>query len=160
FRPLAELTNVRLCHPLVSTYQLIKRAEALVTITGSSGLEAILLGTRVATLGRPFYSEFPGVRVLESPEQIFSALADASWRPEAYLGELETFIPAYLQSVYEMGEAEPGRKWPPPKKMGPNFAAAIIKTLASIREYKLKPEQFDPGYPFRFDSSIPDSPTV
>jgi hypothetical protein len=154
FGPLAELPNVRLCHPLVETRELIKRAEALVTITGSAGLEAIMLGTRVATLGRPFYSEFPGVRTLDCPEQIFRELADPSWRSEAFESDRETFIAAYLQSVHPMGEVEAGRKWPLPNLMGPNFAAAVRRTLDFIHEHELTPEEFDPGYPL----AAPPSP--
>jgi hypothetical protein len=147
FGPLVDLANVRLCHPLVSTRELIRRAEALVTITGSAGLEAIMQGTRVAALGRPPYAEFPGIRLLDSPEQVFAELADPSWRPEAYAAERETYIAAYLQSVHPLGEVAPGRKWPVPKVMGPNFAAGIRRTLRFIAEHHLTPQEFDPGYP-------------
>ena len=146
FGPLAELPNVRLCHPLMETHELIKRAEALVTITGSAGLEAIMLGTRVGTLGRPFYSEFTGARSLDCPEQIFQELADPSWRPEAFEFDCETFVAAYLQSVHPMGEVEAGKKWPLPKIMGPNFATAVRSTLEFIRKHELTPQEFDPGY--------------
>jgi Capsule polysaccharide biosynthesis protein len=149
YHALTSLPNVHLCHPQVPTLPLIRRAEALVTITGSAGVEAILQGTRVAVLGRPFYSEFPGVRRLDSPEQIFAELADPSWRPEAYDGDREMFIAAYLQSVHALGEVEPGRKWPAPAVMGPNFATAVRRTLAFIKDHGLKPADFDPGYPIQ-----------
>lgn len=144
---LADLANVQLCHPLVPTHELVQRAEVLVTITGSAGLEAIMQGTRVAVLGRPAYAEFPGVRLLNSPEQVFDELADSSWRPEAYEADCETFIAAYLQSVHPLGEVEHGRKWPAPKIMGPNFAAAVRRTRAFIDDHGLTPQDFDPGYP-------------
>jgi Capsule polysaccharide biosynthesis protein len=147
FGALADLANVQLCHPLVSTRELIQRAEALVTVTGSGGFEAILHGKRVAVLGRPFYSEFPGARLLDSPEQIFEELADPAWRPEAYETDCETFVAAYLQSVHPLGDVVPGRKWPTPKIIGPNFGAGVRKTLAFIKENGLTPQDFDPGYP-------------
>jgi len=147
FGPLADLANVQFCHPLVSTRELIKRAEALVTITGSAGLEAIMQGTRVAALGRPPYSEFPGVRLLDAPEQIFAELADPAWRPEAYEADCEKFIAAYLQSVQPLGEVEPGRKWPRPDIMGPNFAAGVRRIRAFIEAHRLTPQDFNPGYP-------------
>ena len=144
---LADLANVRLCHPLVPTRELIRRAAALVTITGSAGIEAILQGTRVAVLGRPHFSEFAGVRVLDAPEQVFEALADPSWRPEAYEADCETYVAAYVQSVYPLGDVEPGRKWPAPGVMGPRFAGGIRSTLSFITEHGLAPQQFDPGCP-------------
>jgi hypothetical protein len=145
FGLLAKFTNVHLSHPLVDTQELLRRAAALVTITGSSGFEAILLGTRVAVLGRPAYSVFQGVRKLDWPEQIFEALADPAWRPEAYEVELETFVAAFIQSVHALGDVEPGRKWPAPKTAGPNFAAALRRTLAFIEDNGLTPQDFDPG---------------
>lgn len=144
---LATLGNVQLCHPLVSTKELIRGAKVLVTITGSAGLEAIMQGTRVAALGRPYYGDFPGVRLLDSPEQIFDELADPSWCPECYEQDCETFIAAYVQSVHVVGEVAPGRKWPLPAVMGPNFAGAVRRTLAFIKEHELVPRDFDPGYP-------------
>ena len=147
FGALADLANVELCHPLVSTRELIQRAQALVAITGSGGFEAMLHGTRVAVLGRPFYSEFPGVRLLDSPEQIFDELADPTWRPETYEADFETFVAAYVQSVHSLGDVAPGRKWPAPKTVGPNFGAAVRKLLSFIEQHGLKPQDFDPGYP-------------
>ena len=148
FGPLAELANVDLYHPLADTQELLRRAEALVTITGTAGLEAILLGTRVAVLGRPAYAEFPGVKQLDAPEEIFAALTDPAWRAKNYESQLETFIAAYLNSVHALGAVEPGKKWPPPEICGPNLAAAMRRTLAIIDRHKLTPQDFDPGHPF------------
>ena len=144
----ADLPNVQICHPIISTQALIRKAALLVTITGSAGLEAILQGTRVAVLGRPFYSIFSGVRTLDSPEQVIRELTDLSWRPETYETECEEFVAAYIQSVHPLGEAEVGRKWPAPKIMGPQYANALRKTLDFINEHELTPQQFDPGHPF------------
>ena len=146
FGALARFENVHLAHPLVSTQDLLRRAEALVTITGSAGFEAILLGTRVAVLGRPFYADAPGVRKLEVPEQIFSELADPSWQRQTP-GNIEGFVAAYLQSVHYLGEVLPGRKWPIPAVIGPRFADAVRRTLAFISANSLTPQQFDPGFP-------------
>ena len=146
FGPLSELSNVHLCHPLVPTRELIERAEALVTVTGSAGMEAILLGTRVAVLGRPFYIDAPGVRPLDYPEQVFSELADPSWQSPTKK-DVETFVAAYLQSVHDLGEVRPGEKWPAPEIIGPRFAKAVRQTLDFIDAHHLQPQQFDPGYP-------------
>ncbi|MFO0292441.1 MAG: hypothetical protein ACK51F_03790 [Rhodospirillales bacterium] len=148
FGPLRELPNVDLCHPLVPTRPLIERAEALITITGSAGLEALLLGKRVAVLGRPFYSEFPGVRHLDAPEQIFQELSDPNWVASQDPDTIVPAIAAYLQSVHAMGDVEPPRKWPVPTVMGPRFGAAVRSTMDKILQDGLRAAQFDPGYPF------------
>ena len=141
---LTELENVHLAHPLVPTHELLQRAQALVTITGSAGLEAILLGTRVAVLGRPYYADFSGVRLLDAPEQVFVELSDPSWQTDSEIHR-ETYVAAYLQSLHYIGEVMPGRKWPAPEVMGSNLAGAIRRTLSFIETYGLTPSQFDSG---------------
>ena len=56
FGPLPNLPPVILCHPSVDSMRLISHAEAVVAISGTAGLEGILLDKRVGVLGRPFYS--------------------------------------------------------------------------------------------------------
>lgn len=155
FGPLGELANVDLCHPLVPTRPLIEGAEALVTITGSAGMEAFLLGKRVAVLGRPFYAEFPGVRHLDCPEQIFGDLADPDWPSLQDAGKISPSIGAYLQSVHPMGDVEPPRKWPPAAVMGPRFGSAVRKTLEAITTERLCVTDFDAGYPFAGEAVDP-----
>lgn len=150
---LAALENVHLVHPLVSTPDLLRRATALVTITGSAGLESILLGTRVAVLGRPFYIDAPGVRPLDYPEQVFSELADPSWQSPTQ-ADVETFAAAYLQSIHDLGEVRSGEKWPAPGIIGPRFAKAVRQTLNFIDAHHLKPQQFDPGYSLNMPSEL------
>jgi hypothetical protein len=149
FGPLAAFENVHLIHPLVPTETLLRRANALLTITGSAGMESILLGTRVAVLGRPFYADAPGVRKLDLPEQIFSELADPSWLSPTPT-EIETFVAAYLQSTHDLGEVRPGKKWPAPETLGPRLAKAVRETLNFVDAHHLRPQQFDPGYPLAF----------
>lgn len=146
FGSLASFENVHLLHPLVPTQELLRRASALLTITGSAGVEAILMGTRVAVLGRPFYADAPGVRKLDVPEQIFRELADPSWRTPTP-ADIETFIAAYLQSTHDLGEVVPGKKWPAPEILGPRLAKAVHETLSFVGKQGLRPQQFDPGYP-------------
>jgi len=146
FGTLAAFENVHLIHPLVPTQELLRRASVLLTITGSAGVESILLGTRVAVLGRPFYADAAGVRKLDLPEQIFSELLDPSWLPPAP-ADIETFVAAYLQSTHELGEVRPGEKWPAPATLGPRLAGAVRETLNFVDVHNLQPHQFDPGYP-------------
>lgn len=145
FEPLLALPNVVLCHPAADSYELAKRAEAIVAITGSIGLEGILLGKRVAVLSPTYYSFFPGVRELKYPEEIFDALKDVSWDPRALAPERETFAAAYIDSVDEIGRVAPGQKWPPPSIAGPGLAHTLRRTMAFIEQHGLKPRDVDAG---------------
>jgi hypothetical protein len=61
-RRLRRHANVRLVDPYVSSHELIRRARAIAVISSTVGLEALLYGRPVLTVGQPFYSGF-GVTV-------------------------------------------------------------------------------------------------
>ena len=53
---LRRIGNVRLVPPHTSSHQLIDASEGVVVISSTVGLEALLYGKPVLTLGRPFYA--------------------------------------------------------------------------------------------------------
>jgi hypothetical protein len=55
-RRLRRVENVRLVDPYVSSHDLIRRSAAVAVISSTVGLEALLHGRPVLTLGQPFYS--------------------------------------------------------------------------------------------------------
>lgn len=57
-RRLRTRANVRLVPPHTSSHELIQRAEAVAVISSTVGLEALLYGKPVLTLGQPFYSGY------------------------------------------------------------------------------------------------------
>jgi Capsule polysaccharide biosynthesis protein len=57
-RRLRQRPNVRLVDPYTSTHELIRRAEAVVVISSTVGLEALLYDKPVLTLGDPYYAGF------------------------------------------------------------------------------------------------------
>jgi hypothetical protein len=57
-RRLRQRPNVRLVSPHTSSHELIRRAEAVVVISSTVGVEALLYEKPVLTLGRPYYSGF------------------------------------------------------------------------------------------------------
>ncbi|MBM3555095.1 MAG: hypothetical protein FJX47_06025 [Alphaproteobacteria bacterium] len=145
FGHLERLPNVHLCHPAVDTPTLLRRMEALVTITGSAGLEAVLMGKRVAVLGRPYYAAFSGVRQIAAPDEIWPALADPSWDPARQEDELETFVAAYVQSVIDIGPVEKGKIWPAPEIGGRAFARGLRDFLGLTTQDGLRPADFPAG---------------
>jgi hypothetical protein len=61
-RRLRRIENVRIVNPYVSSHDLIRDSEAVMVISSTVGLEALLHGKPVLTLGLPFYSGY-GVTV-------------------------------------------------------------------------------------------------
>lgn len=57
-RRLTRPANVRLVGPYTSSHDLIQRARAIVVISSTVGLEALLYARPVMTLGQPFYSGY------------------------------------------------------------------------------------------------------
>jgi hypothetical protein len=55
-RRLRQVENVRLVGPYASSHDLIRRSAAVAVISSTVGLEALLHGRPVLTLGQPFYS--------------------------------------------------------------------------------------------------------
>jgi hypothetical protein len=56
YQELAAIPNVRLIDSSVNSLQLIKNSSGVVTITGTAGLEAMLLGKPALTFGDVFYN--------------------------------------------------------------------------------------------------------
>ena len=57
-RRLRQRPNVRLVAPRASSHDLIRGAEAVVVISSTVGLEALLYDKPVLTLGQPYYGGF------------------------------------------------------------------------------------------------------
>lgn len=143
FEPLAEFPNVVLCHPMVDNRSLLSGAKAIVAVTGTVGLEGILLGKPVGVLGRPFYSCYPGVRLLNYPEEIYPALADEPDHGAAPAEERRRFVAAYLQSCHEFGHGTGTELWP--QSGGEKWAHALRETMRFLETHKLKPSHCDSG---------------
>jgi Capsule polysaccharide biosynthesis protein len=57
-RRLTRRENVHLVDPQMSSHELIRRSRAVVVISSTVGLEALLHGRPVLTMGQPFYSGY------------------------------------------------------------------------------------------------------
>ncbi len=74
YKRIKKARNVRLIHPSVDTFALMKRADGLVTIGGTSGFESFVLKKPVITLGRPWYRNLPGIYHAPVPEVLAELL--------------------------------------------------------------------------------------
>jgi capsule polysaccharide export protein KpsC/LpsZ len=60
YQKLQFYPNVVIIDPLVESKDLIMRADTIITLTGTAGWEALLLGKRVLVCGNCFYQHAPG----------------------------------------------------------------------------------------------------
>lgn len=82
-RRLARIPNARIVAPRTSSHELIRDAEAVVVISSTVGLEALLHGRPVLTLGQPFYAGFGVTLDVDSFREIRAAVpALLSFRPD------------------------------------------------------------------------------
>ncbi|HEY3188373.1 MAG TPA: hypothetical protein VGJ70_12925 [Solirubrobacteraceae bacterium] len=82
-RRLARIPNVRLVDPYTSSHDLMLQAQAVVVISSTVGLEALMYDKPVLTLGRPFYAGAGVTMDLDSFAGIREAVpAVLRWRPD------------------------------------------------------------------------------
>ena len=65
YKKLMELSNVIIVKPSTSTFELIKKTKGLITINGTAGMEAALLGKPVITIGNVFYNNYYNILKLK-----------------------------------------------------------------------------------------------
>jgi hypothetical protein len=82
-RRLKRIPNARLVDPYTSSHELMRRADAIAVISSTVGLEALLYGKPVLTLGQPFYSGYGVTLDVDSFREIREAVpAVLRFRPD------------------------------------------------------------------------------
>lgn len=78
YRKILEIPNVKLIKTEISTHQVIKKAALIAVISGSTGLEAAIMGRPVITFGSPVYNILPDnmVRHVENLNQLGFEIKD------------------------------------------------------------------------------------
>ncbi|MSU75699.1 MAG: hypothetical protein EXS55_04265 [Candidatus Magasanikbacteria bacterium] len=97
YKKLAAIPNVQVVPVETNTYELNNKSEAVVTVTGSPGLEALLRSKPVIIFGYPWYKDCPGVfRVnsVDSCRYVFNKII------EGYRFDQQVLI-NYLKSLDE-----------------------------------------------------------
>jgi Capsule polysaccharide biosynthesis protein len=85
-RRIASHSRVHLVEPRTSTLELIERSAGVVTISSTVGLEALMCGRPVMTLGRPFYSGYGTTLDTDWPGPLSDALRRVrDFRPDRAL---------------------------------------------------------------------------
>ena len=65
YKNLMEISNVRLVKPSISTFELMRKTKGLITINGTAGMEAALLGKPVITIGNVLYNNYYNILKLK-----------------------------------------------------------------------------------------------
>ena len=76
YEHLGAMDAVHLVSRDTSTFDLIERCEAVATITGTAGWEALFSARPAIVFGRAFYRDAPGVIAVEDTESLASALRE------------------------------------------------------------------------------------
>ena len=69
YRRMRKFHNVTIVPPTIGTFDLIRNAKAVMTVTSTAGWEAFVLGKPVLTLGHVFFQDFPNVLKLSLNER-------------------------------------------------------------------------------------------
>lgn len=97
YKRILNIPNVRLINTKFSSFELIKNASAVITITGTAGWEAVLLKKPVITFGNCFYNIFSSVKKCDNFENL----------PQLIKQQIECFeysekeIICYLAAIFE-----------------------------------------------------------
>lgn len=101
-KKIKAVPKVRLISPFVPGRKLISESKGLITFSGTSGIEALVLRKPVLLLGRAYY-DFPElVRHIRNPEELDSILSAVYHNP--YLPDekkIKHFLAAYRKSCHK-----------------------------------------------------------
>jgi len=77
YNQIIDLPNVKLLHPEVSQDEILKSCSLVITINGTTGLEAAFYGKPALTLVETLYSHLPSVITIKTPEDLPHAIIQA-----------------------------------------------------------------------------------
>ncbi len=103
YKELQKYPNVFLIDPWEKTRELIKHAEAITTLTGTAGWEAMLFRKPVIVGGNIFYENAPGVIKVEDIFDNYIKII-TSWKKPTE-EELLRYLCSYIRAL------SPGRNW-------------------------------------------------
>lgn len=100
YQALENVYNISIVHPKTNIHELILGASAVVTITGTAGIESLAHDTPVVTFGRenhaPFYANFSSVITIENIYDISKSIEEAIGT-DIYEKELISYIATSLR---------------------------------------------------------------
>jgi hypothetical protein len=101
YRELTELYNVTLVDARVNTFDLIKGAKAVATITSTAGWEAFIFGKPVVVFGDVFFEQCPGVAKFDLSDDFATRLSNYVEHYRADESVIRRAVIAYFGATYE-----------------------------------------------------------
>ena len=101
YKRLRRIPSIKLIRPEVDIHDLLKQCAAVVTITSTTGLEAILYGKPVVVLGNIFYSIFDCVYKVHSYEELPHVLIKATKEFRHDQEEVLRVVQCLLKATYQ-----------------------------------------------------------
>ena len=102
YKALQKYPNVRLINPLINIYDLISKSEGIITLSGTAGWEAILLGKPVYLLGNVFYENFNFIKKVNNINDLSECITNTDikfYQSAKYYEELKKYVACYLNSL-------------------------------------------------------------
>ena len=94
YERIARISRVTLVPSATSSFELIRRARAIATVTGTAGGEALLQGKRPLIFGLPWYRDCPGLFVVRSSEECKAAFSELQKNGSVAGSEILAFLKA------------------------------------------------------------------
>ena len=101
YREIRRFRQTRLIDPYHDTTTLIKHAQAVVTLGGTMGFEAFVMGKPVILLSRASYQSFPGIHHADTPERLARMLENVDRLPSADRNEVQRCVSALFDISFE-----------------------------------------------------------
>ncbi|CAN1593686.1 Capsule polysaccharide biosynthesis [Candidatus Pelagibacterales bacterium] len=116
--------NFKIINPKINNYELIEKSSVVLTINSKTGFEALLLGKKVLTLGKSFYSELKSVLKIKKTDQLSKQLNFIE-KKQVKAEEVDNFC----QSIWNASNS--GILYLNTKKNCLNFARSIEKIITN-----------------------------
>ena len=99
---LKKYNHLRVLHPTINNYKVLRAASSIVTVNSKSGAEAVTLGKPVIVLGDAFYTKSPLVHEERDLSKLSEVIAQSLQKPTLN----QTDILKYFTAVWK--KSEPG----------------------------------------------------
>lgn len=97
YKKLQSYPNVVIVNPLVQSKDLILKSDTIITLTGTAGWEALLLGKRVIVCGNVFYDNAPGAIHVNDIYLNYTKALEEWKEPEE--GEMLQYLCEHIESM-------------------------------------------------------------
>lgn len=105
YKEILDLPNVQLIHPSVSNDEMVRNCSLVITITGTSGLEAAFHEKPSIVFADVIYSSLPSVYRLKSLEELPQAIRE-SLQKEVNPSDLNKFVNLIEKNSFEFDDVE------------------------------------------------------